>query len=71
MKSSADRVRLFRQRQAAGKVPLRIECDETELIETLIAARLLDRNANADPSRAELEHAVERLLKTLAVTTFQ
>ena len=61
--TSAARMRELRARQANGKVVLRIECDETELSEILVAARLIDRNA--EPSRAALEQALERLIVAL------
>jgi hypothetical protein len=64
MTSAADRMRRHREREARGKIVLRIEADEVALIETLAAARLIDRMS--DPSRPDLERAVELLLTALA-----
>ena len=52
-----------RERQASGRITLRIELDEIQLIETLAAARLID--PMSDPSRADIEHAVELLVAVL------
>jgi hypothetical protein len=52
-----------RERLALGKVCLTIECDEAALLEVLAVARQIDRNAEV--SRRDLEHAVERLLAAI------
>jgi hypothetical protein len=62
--TAAARMRRLRQRQAAGRITLQVELDEVQLVETLTTARLLD--PLADPSRADLERAVERLIEALA-----
>jgi hypothetical protein len=59
--TAAVRMARLRERQAAGRVVLQIEVDELGLVDTLVAARLVDRQA--DPSPAELARAVERLLR--------
>lgn len=64
MSGAAARMRRWRMRQASGRIILRIECDETQLFETLAAARLIDRLS--DPSHADIERAVERLIDALA-----
>jgi hypothetical protein len=66
MSAAADRVRRFRERQATGKIALRIECDEIGLIEVLHAARLIDRNR--DLERADLEQGLERLIEVLVAS---
>ena len=41
--AAAARMRRLRERQASGQVTLRIQLDEVQLLETLAAARLIDR----------------------------
>jgi hypothetical protein len=64
MTSAAARMHRLRQRRASGRIVLQTEHDEVQLLETLAAARLIDRMS--EPSRADIEHAVELLIAALA-----
>ena len=61
--AAAARMRRLRERQASGQVTFRIQLDEVQLLETLAAARLIDRMS--EPSRDDIERAVERLIAAL------
>jgi hypothetical protein len=60
--AAAQRMRLLRERRAAGRSVVPVEVDEAD-VEVLYAARLLD--PMVDHSRAEIADAIKRLLKTI------
>lgn len=65
MSAVKDRVRLHRQRQAAGRAILPLDVDEVRVADFLIRARLLDP-VNAD-DRMALTKATERLLELIII----
>jgi hypothetical protein len=67
MSSAAARMRRLRERERAGRVMLTVEFDETQLVETLCQARLIDRMV--EPSRTDLERALERLVELVGGVT--
>jgi hypothetical protein len=59
----ADRQRVYRARQNAGKIVLHIEVDEVETVAALVDGGFLDANA-ADDKRA-IADAIERVIAML------
>jgi hypothetical protein len=57
----AQKMLRYRRRLAAGKIILRVEIDEGELVDCLVRRRLLDNSTSDD--RAALARAVELLLQ--------
>lgn len=64
-RSAADRQRRLRRRRAAGRAVLRVEIDEVEHVERLIAAGFLDPHQCDD--RDAIERATARLLAAIEV----
>jgi hypothetical protein len=63
MGTAAARMKLHRQRQAAGKIPLRIEVPEIDVAELLIEANLLQQSERED--RDKIARGIEKLLDIL------
>lgn len=60
-KRGAERMRMHRQRIAAGRIVLPVEVDEGRLVDVLIASRLLHPSAADD--RDSIRRALEGLIE--------
>lgn len=61
--SAAARQARHRQRERAGRIVLRVEADEIQLVEALVASELLPEADRDD--RAAVEEATARLIELL------
>jgi hypothetical protein len=61
--TNAERQRRHRARRANGRIVVRAEVDEIELVQMLVAERLLEHHQQED--RKAIENATERLFALL------